>query len=201
VIKHYDGICHVFVDASADLEMAEEITINSKCQRPGVCNSAESLLVHKDVAAEFLPRIGKALEKHKVQMRADKVGLPMLGSTAAVEASDEDFRTEFLDLIMAVHIVDDVAAAVVWIITHGSHHTDTIVTRDQRNEWVFINGVDSACVHVNASTRFSDGGEYGMGCEIGISTEKLHARGPMGLKELTTAKFVVFGEGQVRGCG
>lgn len=200
VIKHYDGICHVYVDADADLDMAINIAVNSKAQRPGVCNSAESLLVHKAVAAEFLPRVADAMAEKKVELRADESARQYLAGKANVKAAaDDDFRTEFLDLIMAVRVVDSIEDAIQWINDHGSHHTESIITKSQSSEWQFISGIDSACVHINASTRFSDGGEYGMGCEIGISTEKLHARGPMGLKELTTSKFVVFGEGQVRG--
>lgn len=200
VIKHYDGICHVYVDADADLSMALDIAVNSKAQRPGVCNAAESLLVHKDVAAEFLPKVAAAMAEKKVELRAeDRARALMPGAANVVAATEEDFRTEYLDLIMAVRVVDSLEDAIAWINDHSSHHTETIVTRSQTNEWKFIGGIDSACVHINASTRFSDGGEYGMGCEIGISTEKLHARGPMGLKELTTSKFVVFGEGQTRG--
>lgn len=200
VIKHYDGICHVYVDAEADLDMAINIAVNSKAQRPGVCNSAESLLVHKAVAAEFLPRVADAMAEKKVELRADESARQYLAGKANVKAAaDDDFRTEFLDLIMAVRVVDSIEDAIQWINDHGSHHTESIITKSQSSEWQFISGIDSACVHINASTRFSDGGEYGMGCEIGISTEKLHARGPMGLKELTTSKFVVFGEGQVRG--
>jgi glutamate-5-semialdehyde dehydrogenase len=200
VIKHYDGICHVYVDADADLDMAVRIAVNSKAQRPGVCNAAESLLVHKAVAAEFLPRVASAMAEKGVELRAAENARGMLGDAANVKsATENDFRTEFLDLIMAVRVVDSIDDAIEWINEHGSHHTESIITRNQTSEWKFIGGIDSACVHINASTRFSDGGEYGMGCEIGISTEKLHARGPMGLKELTTSKFVVFGEGQVRG--
>lgn len=200
VIKHYDGICHVYVDSEADLDMAARIAVNSKAQRTGVCNAAESLLVHRDVAAGFLPAVAKAMAEKNVELRAAENALPFLnGATNVNPATDEDFRTEFLDLIMAVRVVDSIEDAIQWINDHGSHHTESIITRSQTNEWKFIGGIDSACVHINASTRFSDGGEYGMGCEIGISTEKLHARGPMGLKELTTTKFVVFGEGQTRG--
>jgi glutamate-5-semialdehyde dehydrogenase len=200
VIKHYDGICHVYVDSEADLDMAINIAVNSKAQRPGVCNSAESLLVHKAVAAEFLPRVAKAMAEKNVELRADERAAALMPGAANVKpATDEDFRTEFLDLIMAVGVVNSIEDAIQWINDHSSHHTEAIITRSQTNEWKFIGGIDSACVHINTSTRFSDGGEYGMGCEIGISTEKLHARGPMGLKELTTSKFVVFGEGQVRG--
>lgn len=200
VIKHYDGICHVYVDSDADLDMAVDIAVNSKAQRPGVCNAAESLLVHADVAAEFLPLVARAMAEKGVELRAeDRARKLMEGADNVKPATDEDFRTEYLDLIMAVRVVDSVEDAIDWINEHGSHHTESIVTRSQTNEWKFIGGIDSACVHINASTRFSDGGEYGMGCEIGISTEKLHARGPMGLQELTTSKFVVFGEGQTRG--
>lgn len=198
VIKHLDGICHVYVDEFADLDMAERIVVNAKTQRTGVCNAAESLLVHQAVAEEFLPRIGRALAAKGVEMRADARALPLLPPENARPAAEEDFRTEFLDLILAVGVVDSIDDAIRWINEHGSHHTDSIVTRSQTNEWKFINGVDSACVHVNASTRFSDGGEYGLGCEIGISTDKLHARGPMGLRELTTTRFICFGEGQIR---
>lgn len=200
VIKHYDGICHVYVDSEADLDMAVEIAVNSKAQRPGVCNAAESLLVHKSVAAEFLPRVAKAMAERNVELRAEERAQVLLSGFDNVKsATEDDFRTEFLDLIMAVRVVDSIENAIQWINDHGSHHTESIITKSQTNEWKFIGGIDSACVHINASTRFSDGGEYGMGCEIGISTEKLHARGPMGLKELTTTKFVVFGEGQIRG--
>jgi glutamate-5-semialdehyde dehydrogenase len=197
VIKHYDGNCHVFVDESADLDMAEKIIINAKCQRPGVCNAMESLLVHKKIAADFLPRIGEELRKRNVEIRGDTETLKHI--SWAVPATREDFQTEYLDLILSVAVVGDVGEAIEWINTYGSHHTDAIVTRDHANAMRFLNEVDSACVFVNCSTRFSDGGEFGMGCEIGISTDKLHARGPMGLRELTTSKFVVFGDGQVRG--
>lgn len=199
VIKHYDGICHVYVDQYADFDMAVNIAVNSKAQRPGVCNSAESLLVHRAVAAEFLPEVAVAMADKNVELRAEAEAAALMPGAANVKlAVDEDFSTEFLDLIMAVRIVDSTEDAIAWINDHGSHHTESIITKNQTSEWQFISGIDSACVHVNASTRFSDGGEYGMGCEIGISTEKLHARGPMGLKELTTNKFVVFGEGQIR---
>lgn len=196
VIKHYDGNCHVYVDASADLDMAERIVMNAKCQRPGVCNAAESLLVHEAVAADFLPRIGQRLAGAGVEIRGDDAVCALVPT--AKQATEDDHRTEFLDLIISAAVVPSLDAAIAWINEHGSHHTDAIVTRDHDNAMRFLSGVDSACVHVNASTRFSDGGEYGMGCEIGISTDKLHARGPMGLVELTTSKFVVLGEGQVR---
>jgi len=200
VIKHYDGICHVYVDADADLNMAVNIAVNSKAQRPGVCNAAESLLVHRAVAGEFLPLVAEAMAEKGVELRADAVAAEFMPQADNIKAATEDdFSTEFLDYIMAVRVVDSIDDAISWINSHSSHHTEAIITRSQESEWRFIGGIDSACVHINASTRFSDGGEYGMGCEIGISTEKLHARGPMGLQELTTSKFVVFGEGQTRG--
>ncbi|MBX7243851.1 MAG: glutamate-5-semialdehyde dehydrogenase [Candidatus Sumerlaeaceae bacterium] len=196
VIKHYDGNCHVYVDATADLDMAASIVLNSKAQRTGVCNAAESLLVHEAVAAEFLPRIGTDLTAANVEIRGDEKVRKYI--PAAKPATEDDHRAEFLDLIISAAVVPSLDAAVDWINEYGSHHTEAIVTRDHDSAMKFTTAVDSACVHINASTRFSDGGEYGMGCEIGISTDKLHARGPMGLKELTTYKFIVFGEGQIR---
>lgn len=196
VIKHYDGNCHVFVDESADLDMAETIIINAKCQRPGVCNAMESLLVHEAIAEHFLPRIAKALQERGVEIRGDVKTCQLVPS--AKPATEEDFLAEYLDLILSAAVVPNLDAAIEWINTHGSHHTDAIVTRDHRHAMRFLAEVDSACVFVNCSTRFSDGGEFGMGCEIGISTDKLHARGPMGLRELTTSKFVVLGDGQIR---
>jgi glutamate-5-semialdehyde dehydrogenase len=199
VIKHYDGICHVYVDASADQDEAVRIILNSKVQRTGVCNAAESLIVHRDIAAEFLPKVGQALAAANVEMRASEEAIGLLNSPKAVPATEEDFRTEFLALTIAVGVVGSLDEAIAWINDHGSHHTDAILTRDHGAAMRFLREVDSACVHVNCSTRFSDGGEYGLGCEIGISTDKLHARGPMGLVELTSNKWVVLGDGQVRG--
>ena len=196
VIKHYDGNCHVFVDAEADPAMALNIIINAKCSRPGVCNAMESLLVHEAVAESFLPLLGEELQKAGVELRGDATICRIL--PWATSATDDDHRAEFLGLVMSAAVVADVDAAAAWINEHSSHHTDAIVTNDHTAAMRFLNSVDSACVLVNASTRFADGGEFGMGCEIGISTDKLHARGPMGLRELTTTKFVVFGEGQVR---
>lgn len=196
VIKHYDGNCYIFVDEGADLQMAAKIVANAKCQRPGVCNALESLLVHESIAGEFLPRVAKELGAAKVELRASERARKFIPD--AKPATDEDFRTEYLELILSVGVVDSLDAAIEWINAYGSHHTDAIITNDHTRAMRFLTGVDSACVFVNASTRFSDGGEFGMGCEIGISTDKLHARGPMGLRELTTAKFVVFGEGQIR---
>ncbi|HVZ65627.1 MAG TPA: glutamate-5-semialdehyde dehydrogenase [Lacunisphaera sp.] len=204
VIKHYDGICAVYVDRAADLAMAEKIVVNAKCSRPGVCNAAETLLVHRDVAGSFLPQAGEALLKYGVQLRVDDAARAALGSltseysTLIQSATKDDYRTEFLDLILAVKVVDDVGAAIAHIAANGSHHTDTIVTEDAAAAEQFLNGVDSAVVLWNASTRFNDGFEFGFGAEIGISTDKVHARGPMGLEELTSYKYVVRGSGQVR---
>jgi glutamate-5-semialdehyde dehydrogenase len=196
VIKHYDGICHVYVDRAADVEMAREIVVNSKCQRPGVCNAAECLLVHRDIAAEFLPLVTRDLKSRGVELRCCERSLPLVAGGRA--ATELDFHTEFLDLILAVRIVDGVRQAIDHIETHSSHHTDAIVTNDLSAAGQFTAAVDSAAVMVNASTRFNDGGEFGLGAEIGISTDKFHARGPCGLRELTSYKFVVHGNGQVR---
>jgi glutamate-5-semialdehyde dehydrogenase len=201
VIKHYDGICALYVDKAADLAMAERIALNAKVQRPGVCNAIETMLVHRDVAAAFLARAGKALTDAGVRLRAEPQALAVLqqAGVAAVPAKEEDFRTEFLDLILAVKVVDDCAAAIEHIEAHGSRHTETIVTADAATAEHFLNSVDSAVVLWNASTRFNDGFQFGFGAEIGISTDKLHARGPMGLEELTSYKYVIRGSGQVRG--
>lgn len=190
-----DGNCHVYVDADADLDMALDIVLNAKTQRPSVCNAAETLLVHASVAEAFLPRLASALTE--VELRADERARPLLpGSIAAVDA---DWPTEFLDLVLAVAVVDDLDAAIDHIARNGSGHSEAIVTRSLQAADRFTTEVDAAAVLVNASTRFVDGGEFGFGAEIGISTQKLHARGPMGLRELTTAKYVVRGAGQVRG--
>lgn len=196
VIKHLDGVCTVYLDAAAEAEMARDITINSKTHRTGVCNAAETLLIHKDVAATIGVDVVKALVAKGVEVRADETLRGLVDGLTA--ATDEDWDAEYLDMIIAAKVVDSTEEAIDFINAHGSHHTETIVTRDHPSAMRFLSAVDSACVFVNCSTRFSDGGEFGMGCEIGISTDKLHARGPMGLKELTTLKFIVFGEGQVR---
>jgi glutamate-5-semialdehyde dehydrogenase len=196
VIKHFDGVCHVYVDKDADLAMAERIIINSKCQRPGVCNAAESLLVHKACAKSFLPQVAAQLKEQGVELRGDERTRELVPD--AKVATDQDFRTEYLDLILSVKVVDDLEAAIRHVNTYGSHHTDTIVTRDLDAARRFTTAVDSAAVIVNASTRFNDGGEFGLGAEIGISTDRFHARGPCGLRELTTYKYVVHGSGQVR---
>jgi len=196
VLKHFDGICHVYVDRSADFEMAERIIINSKCQRPGVCNAAESLLVHRDAASAFLPRVARSLHERGVELRCCKRSRALIPN--ARPATDDDFRTEFLDLILSVKVVDTLADAIDHIGAYGSHHTDTIVTNDLSAAHAFTVQVDSAAVLVNASTRFNDGGQLGLGAEIGISTDKFHARGPCGLRELTSYKYVVHGTGQIR---
>jgi glutamate-5-semialdehyde dehydrogenase len=196
VMKHYDGNCHIYVDAAADLDMAERIVVNAKCQRPGVCNAAESLLVHEAIADVFLPRIGAALATRGVEIRGCEKTLTQIPS--AIQATDADHRAEFLELIISVKVVETLDAAVSHINEYGSKHTDAIITRDLHAARVFTQRVDSAAVMVNASTRFNDGFELGLGAEIGISTDKFHARGPCGLRELTTYKYVVTGEGQVR---
>jgi glutamate-5-semialdehyde dehydrogenase len=197
VIKHYKGICHVYVDDYADLNMAEKICFNAKVQRPGVCNAMESLLVHRDVAARFLPGMLKKFKEAQVEIR----GCPLtrkIGKEGIKKAKDADYRTEYSDLILAVKVVDSLEQAINHINEYGSHHSDSIVTDDENNAREFLKKVDSACVYVNASTRFTDGNQFGLGAEIGISTDKLHARGPMALEELTTYKYAVWGSGQVR---
>ncbi|MDZ4816624.1 MAG: glutamate-5-semialdehyde dehydrogenase [Verrucomicrobiota bacterium] len=196
IIKHAAGICHVYVDKKADLGVAEKIAINSKCQRPGVCNAMETLLVHKDVAESFLPKLGEALVQRKVEMRGDAETCRLISS--AKEVTEQDWRTEYLDFILSIRVVESLDEAIQHIEEYGSHHSDCIVTKDKIASDRFLREVDSAVVYVNASTRFTDGGEFGMGAEIGISTDKLHARGPMGLDELTTFKYVVHGDGQIR---
>ena len=191
-----DGNCHVYVDAAADLDMALAITVNAKAQRPSVCNAAESLLVHSKVADEFLPRARAALEAKGVELVGDERTREILEGVA--EASDQDFATEFLDLKISVAVVDDLQAAIDHITRYGSGHTEAIITADLKAAERFAREVDAAAVMVNASTRFTDGEQFGFGAEIGISTQKLHARGPMGLRQLTTLKYVVHGDGQTR---
>ncbi len=196
VIKHFTGNCHVYVDRAADFDVAERITINAKCQRMGVCNAAESLLVHADVASEFLPRIGDALSSHGVEIRGDERTCHFI--PAARAASEDDFAAEYLGPIISAKVVGSLDEAIRHINRYGSHHTDAIITGDLAAAREFTARVDSAAVMVNASTRFNDGGEFGLGAEIGISTDKFHARGPCGLKELTSYKWVVYGNGQIR---
>lgn len=197
VIKHYHGVCHVYVDKAADLAMAEKIAVNAKCQRPGVCNAMETLLVHRDVAGEFLPSVAKALRDRGVELRGDKRTGEVLGADVK-PATEEDWTTEYLDLVLSIRVVDSLEQAVDHIEHYGSRHSDSIVTADEAAARKFLAAVDSAAVFWNVSTRFCDGGEFGFGAEIGISTDKLHARGPMGLEELTTYKYLVTGAGQVR---
>jgi glutamate-5-semialdehyde dehydrogenase len=196
VLKHYKGVCHVFVDESADVEMALRIVENAKCQRPGVCNAMEKLLVHERIADLFLPRVADVLERRGVELRGDAEACARLPGMKA--ATEEDWHAEYLDLILAIRVVPSVQAAIDHINRYGSRHSDAIVTESDAAANQFTDLVDSSAVFVNASTRFNDGGEFGMGAEIGISTDKLHARGPMGLEELTTYKYIVHGAGQVR---
>lgn len=196
VIKHYKGVCHVFVDQSADFDKAERIIVNAKTQRPGVCNALETLLIHKDVATEFIPRIAAALSALKVELRGDEAFCALAPN--AKPASEEDWQAEYLELILACRVVDDMDAAIDHINRYCSLHTESIITSDYGRAQRFIREVNSSCVMVNASTRFADGGELGLGAEIGISTTKLHSFGPMGLEDLTTTKFIVYGDGQVR---
>jgi glutamate-5-semialdehyde dehydrogenase len=196
VIKHTKGVCHVFVDEDADLKKAERILINAKTQNPAVCNAAECLLVHEKIAARFLPEAGRALAKEGVEVRADAKARALI--PGAKKARQKDWGTEYLDLVLAVRVVKDMHEAIAHIQRYGSRHSDAIVTENKARAEFFTNTVDSSAVFVNASTRFNDGGEFGMGAEMGISTDKLHARGPMGLEELTSYKYIVQGNGQVR---
>ncbi|MBC2696431.1 MAG: glutamate-5-semialdehyde dehydrogenase [Desulfobacteraceae bacterium] len=196
VLKHYKGVCHVYVDEGADIAMAEDICFNAKVQRPGVCNAMETMLVHKSVSENFLPAMGKRFVQARVEIRGCPETCRILPEAA--NAVEEDWPAEFLDLVIAVKVVEDMKEAIVHIARYGSSHTDVIVTSDYNRARRFVREVDSSVVIVNASTRFNDGGQLGLGAEIGISTSKLHAFGPMSVNELTTTKFVVFGEGQIR---
>jgi glutamate-5-semialdehyde dehydrogenase len=196
VIKHYKGVCHTYVDASADLKMASDICFNAKVQRPGVCNAMETMLVARSIAQKFLPSMIKRFESAGVEIRG-------CAETARVvagikRASEEDWYTEYLDLTLSVRVVAGIDEAIAHIMKYGSYHSDAIVTKDKRAAEKFLAAVDSACVYVNASTRFTDGGEFGKGAEIGISTDKIHARGPVGVEEMTSYKYLVYGKGQVR---
>ena len=189
------GICHVYVDRDADLNMALDIIENAKTSRPSVCNACEVCLVHRDIAEKFLPLLKERLDKKNTELRCDALALNYIEATPI---SDGDFDTEFLDYILAVGTVDSAEEAIAHIGKHSTHHSDCIITENAKTAELFINAVDSAAVYVNASTRFTDGGEFGLGCEMGISTQKMHARGPLGIRELTTYKYVVLGKGQVR---
>ena len=196
VLKHYKGVCHVYVDKWADLNMAKEVCFNSKVQRPGVCNAMEGMLVHRDIADEFLPLMAESFRGADVELRGCERTCGLVPFAKA--ATDEDWGKEFLDLVLAVKVVAGMDEAMGYIARYGSNHTDAIVTRDYARARRFLSEVDASLVIVNASTRFNDGGELGLGAEIGISTSKLHAYGPMGLEELTTTKFIAFGDGQIR---
>ena len=196
VIKHYKGVCHIYVDQDADFDMAIKIAENAKCQRPGVCNAAEKILIHQDIAAKFAPRLAAMFLKRKVEMRGDPAFCALVPE--AKSATEQDWYEEYLDLIITVKIVPSLEAAAEHIAQYGSAHSDAIITANRQAANKFIEQVDSAAVYVNASTRFTDGGQFGMGAEIGISTDRIHARGPMGLEELTSYKYVVYGSGQIR---
>ena len=196
VIKHYKGVCHIFVDSSADYAMAERIIVNAKTQRPGVCNALETLLIHKDAAETFIPQLWEALTSLQVELRGDACFRQF--APAAGIATEEDWAAEYLELILACRVVDDLDEAIAHINRYGSLHTEAIITADYSNAQRFIREVNSSTVLVNASTRFADGNQLGLGAEIGISTTKLHSFGPMGLEDLTTTKFIVYGDGQIR---
>jgi len=196
VIKHYKGICHTYIDKYADVDMALKVSFNAKVQRPATCNATETLLVHKDIAEEFLPKIAKMFEKAGVEIRGcEKTGKILKGIK---KAKEDDWKTEYLDLIISIKIVNSVDEAIEHISKYGTSHSDAIITENKEIAEKFLKMVDSAAVYHNASTRFTDGGEFGLGAEIGISTDKIHARGPMGLEELTTYKYIIYGNGQIR---
>lgn len=203
VIKHYKGICHIYVDSSADLNMAHKVCFNAKTQRPGTCNAMESMLVHQDIAIRFLPGMIKQFVDAGVQIRGCGQTLKIIKNTPIDKkkikrANEEDYRSEYLDLILSVKVVKDLDGAIRHINEYGSHHSDAIITDDLKNAEEFLKRVDSACVYHNVSTRFTDGYQFGMGAEIGISTDRIHARGPMALEELTTYKYIIHGSGQIR---
>ncbi len=197
VLKHYNGICHIFVDESADQKQALKIIQNAKCQRPGTCNAAEKVLVHEAIAEKFIPKLAKEAAKWGVELIGDEVACAY--AEGLTPATEEDWHTEYLALKLTVGVIPSVKDAIDHINLYGSHHSDAILTEDKKSERLFTTYVDSAAVYVNASTRFTDGGEFGFGCEMGISTDKLHARGPVAIKELTTYKYVIKGNGQLRG--
>jgi len=196
VIKHYKGVCHILVDKDADGEKALKIIENAKCQRPGVCNAAETVLIHRSIAEEFAPKMAEMLQKNNVSLRGDDEFCKLVKT--AEKADEKDWSTEYLDLTLSVKIVEHIDDAIEHIGKYGSAHSDAIVTENRNTATYFTECVDSATVYVNASTRFTDGGEFGMGAEIGVSTDRIHARGPMGLEELTSYKYIIMGNGQVR---
>ena len=197
VLKHLDGVCHTFVDAGAEMSMALSICDDAKTQRPGVCNTMETLLVHRDIASAFLPLAGVRLRERGVELRACPESASLLG-VETIPATEEDWSTEYEDLILSVRLVADVNEAIEHVNRYGSHHSDSIVTADAPRAQQFLDRVDSACVYWNCSTRFSDGEEFGFGAEVGIATDRIHARGPMGIRELTSYKYEIFGNGQVK---
>ncbi len=196
VIKHYKGVCHIYVHSDADLEMAKNIVINAKCQRPGVCNSMETLLVNKKIADKFIPEICRELSSRNVEIRGDRKTQSLFANSSS--ATEDDWFSEYLDLCLSVRVISSLEEAITHINHYGSHHSDSIVTTNPEVRDRFMMEVDSAAVYWNASTRFTDGGEFGLGAEIGISTDKIHARGPMGVNELTSYKYVIYGNGQIR---
>lgn len=196
VIKHYAGVCHTYVDKDANLEMAWKVVLNAKVQRPATCNATETLLVHKDIATNFLPKMSEIFKEYKVEMRGCEETLKILPNIK--KATEQDWYTEYLDLIISIKIVKTVEEAIEHINKYGTHHSDSIITENKETAKKFLKEVDSAAVYHNVSTRFTDGGEFGLGAEIGISTDKIHARGPMGLEELTTYKYIIYGNGQIR---
>ena len=197
VIETGTGNCHIYIDDPCDLVMAVEIADNGKTQRPSVCNALETCLVHKEVAEAFLPKLKERFDEHQVELRGCERTKAILGD-CVIPATDEDYATEFLDYIMSIKVVDSVEEAISHIQKYSTGHSECIVTKDYEHARKFQREIDSACVYVNCSTRFTDGGEFGLGAEIGISTQKLHVRGPMGLKELTTMKYLINGSGQIR---
>lgn len=197
VIRTGEGVCHVYIDSEADLDMGAKILYNAKCSRPSVCNATECVLVAQDVAAEFFKKVLPLLNAKNVELRCDEAALALIGGDA-VAAAEADWDAEYDDYILAVHIVKDAAEAIDFINAHGTGHSESIITKNYFTAQHFLDAVDAAAVYVNASTRFTDGGEFGLGAEIGISTQKMHARGPMGLEEMTSCKYVIYGEGQVR---
>lgn len=198
VIKHYKGVCHLYVDENCDIDMAVKVVENAKCQRPGVCNALETLLINRTVISKFIHPFLHSMKKNKVELRGDAAFVAAASTRDIKNATEDDYYAEYLDLILAVAVVDNVEQAVEHINRYGSKHSDGIITNDDNNARFFMERVDSSTVYHNASTRFTDGGEFGMGAEIGISTDKLHARGPMGLQELTSYKYFVYGNGQIR---
>ena len=196
VIETGVGNCHAFVDETADTEMAVSIVENAKCQRPSVCNALETLLVHKNIADEFLPKVYKALAAHNTEIRGCQKTANII--SGVIPATEDDYKTEFLDYVLAVKVVDNLDEAINHIRKYSTGHSESIITKNYENAERFVNELDSAALYINASTRFTDGGQFGMGAEIGISTGKLHARGPMGIKDLTTVKYIIRGNGQIR---